>query len=131
VILGLSLAFYATMAGTNLPEAVLYIGLGAILVAFMAGYYWSWNLPARELHGRATMGEARSRAEIRQLFFEKLTYGQIAVAAGAGVILILKANAGGKMFSGWNLLWTSFAAALFVLCAIQAFRKWRFESQRW
>jgi len=130
VILILSVAFYATAVGVDLPESALYIGLGTIFVAFMAGHYWSWNLPARELRGRATMGKARSRAEIKQLFLEKLTYGQIAAAAGAGVILILKAHAGGNMLSGWNLLWTGLAVALFALCAIQAFRKWRFESQR-
>lgn len=94
----------------------------------MTGYYWCWNLPARELRGRDTVGEARSRAEIRQLFLEKLTYGQIAVAGSGGVILLLKAR--GDMFSGWNILWTGLAAALFILCAIQAFRKWRLESGR-
>jgi hypothetical protein len=129
VILGLSLAFYATTAGIDLPETVLYYGLGAIFVAFMAGYYWSWNLPARELRGRGTSGEARSRAEIRQRFLEKLTYGQIAASACAGAFLLLKINGTGNMLSGWHILWTGLAAALFTACAIQAFRKWRFGSQ--
>ena len=130
VILILSIAFYATAADVDLPETALYMGLGAIFVAFMAGYYWSWNLPARELRGRGKIGEARSRSEIRQLFLEKLTYGQIAAAASGGVILLLRVNASGDMFSGWNILWTGLAVALFILCAIQALHKWRFESQR-
>lgn len=130
LFLGISLAIYATAAGIDLPDMPIYVGIGAIFVAFMAGYYWFWNLPARELRGRGTMGEGRSRAEIRQLFLEKLTYGQIAAGAGAGVVLLLRVKTSSDLLSGWNILWTGLAAALFILCAIQAFRKWRFESQR-
>ena len=130
IILIFSLAFYAIAAGINLPDAAIYFGLSTILVTFLAGYYWSWNLPARELRGRSSVGEARSRAEVRQLFLEKLTYGQIVAAAGAGVILLFKAHAGGNMLSGWNIPWTGLAVAFCILCAIEAFRKWRFESQR-
>jgi hypothetical protein len=130
LFLAVALAIYATARGIDLPDMAIYVGIGVIFVAFMAGYYWNWNLPARELRGRGPMGEARSRAEIKQLFLAKLTYGQIAAGASAGVVLLLKAHASGDMFSGWNILWTGMAAAIFILSAVQVFRKWRFESQR-
>jgi hypothetical protein len=125
--LAIFLVFHATVTGIAPSDMATYGGLGIISGAFMSGYYWAWNLPARELRGRGTVGGARSRAEIRRLFLAKLTYGQIAAVAGAGVILLLKAHADGDFFSGWNALWTGLAIATFVLSAIQAFRKWRFD----
>jgi len=128
VFLSVLLVIYAVVAGVDLPEMAVYVGLGAILATFMAAYFWTWNLPTRELRERASTGETRSREEIKRLFLKRLTYGQIAAAAGAGVFLILKARAGGNMLSGWNILWTFLAIALLILSAVQAFRKWRFES---
>jgi len=125
-----TIALYATIAGVALPDMALYLGLGASFVAYMAGYFWIWNLPMRELRDRGAIGEARSRAEIKQLFLEKTTYGQIAASAGVGIVLLIRSQSNGGLLSGWNLLWAGSGAALLVLCAIQAFRKWRFETQR-
>lgn len=130
VILIFSVALYATVTDIDLPETSLFVGFGTIFIAFMSGHYWYWNLPARELRHRVPIGKARSRTEIRNLFFQNLTYGQLATGAGAGVILLLKARAGGDMLSGWNIGWTGLAVSLFLLCAIQSVRKWRFDTKR-
>lgn len=71
VLLAFSLIGYAAAAGVDLPEAAFYWGIGAILVASMVGYYWYWNLPARELRDRGAVGETRSRAEVSRLLLEK------------------------------------------------------------
>jgi len=59
IILGISMAVYAVETATSLSDTLLYVGLGSITVAFMAGYYWVWNVPARELRGRGTVDESR------------------------------------------------------------------------
>ena len=130
MLLALFLAFYFAVAGGNVPDMAFYLGLGAIVVAFMVGHFWVWNLPARELRGRGTAGEARSSAEVRRLFLEKTTYGQIATGAGVGVALFFRIQSSGNMLSGWNLFWAGAGVVLLILSAIQAFRKWRSESQQ-
>jgi hypothetical protein len=130
IILGVSLAFYAVETATDLSDIALYVGLGSITVAFMVGYYWAWNLPVRELRGRGTVGEARSRAEIKRLFLAKLTYSQIAAGAGTAVLLLIKVVWKEDSLSGWNLVWLILAAIILVMAAVQAFRKWRFDSAR-
>ena len=129
-VLIISFATYAVAIGVEPPMMTIYIGLGAIVAVSMAGHYWSWNLPARELRDRGVVGEARSRAETRRLVLARMTYGQIAIGAGAGIFFLLKARSGGDMFSGWNLFWTCFAIAALILSAVQAFRKWRLESRQ-
>jgi hypothetical protein len=130
VVLTASVVSYAVVTNVDLPVMALYAGLGAILAAFMAGHFWIWNFPARELRGRPTIADTRSRAEMKRLYLERLTYGQIATAAGAAIVLLLRFRSGGSLLSGWNLLWTGMAAVMLVLCAVQAFRKWRLESKQ-
>jgi hypothetical protein len=129
VVLIIVIAAYAFEVAVDVPELALYIGLGAIFTAFMGAYYWAWSAPARELRGRGTVGEARSRAEIRRLFLAKMTYGQIAAAVGAAAVLLLRIGSKKDLFSGWNRLWLVVAAIIVVCAAVQAFRKWRFESE--
>jgi hypothetical protein len=128
--LGLSVAAYATAARAELPTTILYCGLGAIVLAFLAANHWIWNLPARELRSRQVTGVARSRAEMRKINLQYRSYGQIAISAGAAVYLLLRFNSNGDMLSGWHLLWTVLAAIGLILCASQVFLKWRVESRK-
>lgn len=104
-----------------------YAGIALILVPFLAGYYWAWNAPARELERRPQEGSARSRDEVRQLIFSKMTYGQLGFAVLAGLALVWKASADTDVFHGWGVLWLIFAGLLIVIAGIQALRKWRYE----
>jgi hypothetical protein len=110
IFLAVPIVLYAATAGFTLPQMALYLGLGAIFVAYMAAHFWIWNLPMRELRDRGTSGEARSRAEVKQLLLEKTTYGQIATIAGAGIVLLLKSQSNGGMLSGWNPFWAGLGA---------------------
>jgi len=66
--------------------------------------------------------------EIKRLFLAKLTYGQIAAGAGMTVLLIFWVALKGGLLSGWNLAWIIMALVIPILAAVQAFRKWRFDS---
>jgi len=128
VVLVIGAVAYATATGVDLPVVTLYVGLGVIPVASMAVYYWAWHSPARELRDRGTVGEARSREEMRRLFLARLTYGRLIIAAGIAAVLLLVAYARGNMFSGWTLLLTGYAVVVLIAVAVQASRKWRFKA---
>ena len=128
ITLILFFATYSVMTATDLPDMDLTVGLGLIVVLFIGGHYWAWNLPVRELRGRGTIGEPRSRAEIRRLFLTKLTYGQIAAGAGFGVLMLFHIGSKEGLLSGWNIVWLVLGTTLLIMSAVQAFRKWRFDS---
>jgi drug/metabolite transporter (DMT)-like permease len=109
-------------------QVLIYAGIAAIIAVFMWAYYWAWNGPARDLERRPTLGEARSRAEVRRIMLGKMTYGQLGIGALAIVALLFKVSGKHDLFSGWNRLWLVGAALGFAGIAFQAFRKWRFDS---
>lgn len=102
--------------------------IAAILVISVAGQYWAFDAPMRALRGRGNEGEARSPEEFKRLGFTKLSYRQLAATAGFAVVLLFKLDRSRDLFSGWNLVFVVMAAGLIIVAAVQAFRKWRFES---
>jgi peptidoglycan/LPS O-acetylase OafA/YrhL len=129
ILLCLLTVTYAVQTATDVSDTALYIGFGAILTIFMGGHFWAWNLRARELRGRGTVGEARSHAEVRQRMLSKLTYGQIAVVGGIALLALLQINRGDP-FSGRNAIWLILAILAVVVSISAAFRKWRVDSAR-
>jgi hypothetical protein len=111
------------------PDVALYTGFGAITFVGIAMLYRVRGAPARELDGRASIGRERSRDEMRAIFFKKISYRQLAGAAAVGVFLVISRAAKEDVFSGWHRLWLGFGAGLLLLAGVQAFRKWRFESE--
>jgi hypothetical protein len=120
VVLGLDIDSPST-------QAAAYVGLALIMAPFLAIYYWAWKAPARQLERRPSVGEARSRAEVRELMFAKITYGQLALAVISALLLVWKVSAENDVIHGWDVLWLVLAAALIFGVAVQAFRKWRHE----
>ncbi len=59
----------------------------------------------------------------------RMTYGQLAGGAFAGVLLVFSVSGKYDIFAGWGRLWLVSACALVALSAIQAFRKWYFGNQ--
>jgi len=115
---------------TEPSDSLTYMGSTAILAAAFMGYFlWAWYAPARELRGRPPIGEPRSHAEVKRLTFARMTYGKIFVPTAVGAALLLAAFSKGDPFSGWNLVRLAVALVLILGAAIQAYRKWRFESQ--
>jgi hypothetical protein len=114
----------------EMSELALYLGIAAFFAMFLFSHYYVWGAPARALERRAAIGRERTRQEVRRLMLEKMTWGQLGVAAGLTSILMLKVSAKGNLTVGWNRLWLVFAGLMVVMIGIQAFRKWRFDKDK-
>jgi hypothetical protein len=118
------------LGGFNVPQQPLIVGgIVVALVPFVAYYKWAWGAPAREIAGRTPVAGERSPDEVHRLQFQRVTYGQLAIAAFAGLILPFIESSHGNVLSGWNRIWLVVGGALVLLAAVQACRKWRFEQE--
>jgi hypothetical protein len=110
----------------------MYVGTVVIAALPIALMYWIRGAPGRELEGRTPVGRERSSDEMKAIFFKKTSYGQLAGAAAFGPIVPLMMGFGRNpvdVFHGWGRLWWVLGGALVLFAAIQALRKWRFESE--
>lgn len=93
VLIGLLVAFAPDSNPDNpTSQALMYAGVGSIIAAYTWAYYWAWNSPARDLERRPTLGEARSKAEVRRIMFSRMTYGQLGIGALAVAAMLLKSR---------------------------------------
>lgn len=127
VLLILLLAWQISDSESYEATIALWIGLGAIIVPFVAFYYWSWNAPARELQCRTPVSAALNANEARALGFSKISYGQLGLAAVMGVGLVWKQSLKTDVLHGWGLIWLIAGVSLVLLAAVQTFRKWRYH----
>ena len=118
-----------SMVSSDLPEVYLYGGVVLIIAVSLTPIYWARSKPARELRGRGAVGEARSRAEMKALRLNRLTYFDLATAPMTGAVLLFMLSAKVDLLHGWNRLWLALIALIFVLTAVRAFQKWRFDSR--
>ena len=127
----LILVFVTLSVGTGqeISAAYLYAGVGVIIAGFVGASRWARGLPMRELRGRGTVGEARSRTEVSKRFFAKTSYGQIAIAAAGALVAVTKIDFHRDLFSGSNLVWSLLGAFVLGASLFAALRKWRFESR--
>ena len=114
--------------GFEITKPGMLAATGLVMIPYIGYFRWVWASPARELAGRMPVAGARSPDEVRRLRFQRLKYGQLAAAAFGGLVIPFVGSSHGDVFSGWNCLWLAFGAALILIAAVQAFRKWRFES---
>ena len=124
-----AIVWWTVTRNSDLPEPVMYVGFGLITGVAIANLYWVRGAPARELERRSPVGRERSRDEVRGLLFRKLSYGQLAGAAFAGLVLVLSRASEEDLFSGWHRLWLVFAVLILFTAGVQALRKWRIENQ--
>lgn len=129
---GLTLVFggivaFAFFRNGELNQAAVYIAIGLVMIPYLIYYRWAWGAPARELGSRTPVAGERSRDEVLHLQFQRMTYGQLAIAALGGLAIPFIGATHQDLFSGWNRLWLVFGSGLILLAAVQAFRKWRFE----
>lgn len=113
---------------SELPDVPTYIGISAIAIVALTLMYWVRGSPARELGGSAPIGRKRTREEMRSIFFKKISYGQLAMAAVVGAFLPF--TSGPDVFHGWARLWLVFGGLIVLLAGVQAVRKWSFDRQR-
>jgi uncharacterized integral membrane protein len=104
-----------------------YAGLTAIVVPVLGVHRWAWNAPARKLDRRPTVGSERNRAEIRRLMLSRMTFGQLAFAVVASVLMASKISDKVDVFHGWGIIWLVFAGVVILGAGIQAVRKWTIE----
>ena len=125
VLLGVGVVLL--LPGPQALDAPLYIGLAAILAAFMGFWLWAYNAPSRALARRTPVGRARTSNEMSRMRLKKATYGQMAAAVGGAVVLVWSQSRRHDLLTGWYRLWLVFLALIVLGCGIQAFRKWRIE----
>jgi tetratricopeptide (TPR) repeat protein len=121
------MAVLSTLDGWDLPQGVIVTVMVATTIPYFAYYRWAWGAPSRALGGRTPIASERSRDEVRQLQFQRVTYGGLAAAAAGGLAIPLIGSSQQDVFSGWGRLWLAGGAALALFAGVQAFRKWRFE----
>jgi hypothetical protein len=121
-------AWWSVATGNDLSEMIVFVGLIAIAIVAIAAMYHVQGAPARELEGRSSVGRERSKEEMRAIFLSKITYGRLAGAAVAGVLLVAHRASKEDIFSGWHRIWLVAGAGLVLLSAVQALRKWLFEN---
>lgn len=126
VVLGCLIGF-SLLKRFELSQAAIFVGIGLVMVPYFAYYRWAWAAPSRELGSRTPIAGERPADEVRRLRFERMTYGQLAVAAVGGLMIPFIGSSRQNVFSGWNRLWLVFGGGLVLVAAVQAFRKWRFE----
>jgi len=112
-----------------MAQTAMWTGIAAILVPFIAIFYWAWNAPARDLERRTPEGAAMTKEEARTLAFSKITYGNLSLAALIGIGLIWKMSTRTDVLHGWGVVWLVSGVALIALAGVQALRKWRFSQK--
>jgi hypothetical protein len=113
---------------SDFPDMLIYVGTAGIAAVAIALMYWIHGAPARELEGRTPVGRERSKEEMRAILFGRLSYWQLAGVAAMGFIFPFTLRSHPDVFHGWARLWLVFGASMVLMAAVQAFRKWRFES---
>lgn len=113
----------------NATSDALTVGFIAAVIAagavFAVSSMRDYTAPARALAERTPISDALSTEERRTVALSNLTWGKLATAAALMGMLILR----GYPFGGWNKLWFVLAGAGFLMVAVQAFRKWQFDSE--
>jgi hypothetical protein len=119
---------WTVLTNSDLPQFIMYVGMGAIAGASVAYMMHARGAPARELEARTPIAGERSKGEMRAVMLRKISYGQLAGTAAASFVIVL-GPVSKHGLSGWNRLWLLFPAAVVAATGIQAFRKWRFERE--
>jgi hypothetical protein len=119
----------SVLSRSDSADPVIYFCIALGTVPYFILYYRAWAAPARELEGRMPIAGALSTEEVRRLTFGRISYGKLAAVAAGGIVLPFFGSNRHDVFSGWNRLWLVLGAALVLLAAVQAFRKWRFEAE--
>lgn len=106
------------------PDPRLWIGFIFSTLPFFLILQWIGYAPARALKSRPSIGPEPSRAEVQADKFSRITYGNLALTALAGASSYIYIAHG-----HWDRRWIFVPPLVVLVAAVQAFRKWRFESR--
>jgi hypothetical protein len=129
VVIALSL-WWTLSTASELPDAAMYVAIGAVAVACVAYAMWIRGAPARELARRTPVGRERTPEEMRRVLLARTTYGHLAALALTAAIFPFTLRSQQHLLHGWSRLWLGFSAIVIMLAAVAAFRKWRMERGR-
>ena len=129
-ILIAALVVFVPNADGSQAQLASLAGVALIIAIFLPSYLWAWNAPARELERRPSESGPLTREKVRQVMYARMTYGQLAIAAASGPLLVWKVSAKNDVLHGWGVLWLAFAGLLILGAVVQAVRKWLFERKR-
>jgi hypothetical protein len=129
VLIMLAAVVYSVSMNVKIPDAAIYIGIGSIGVIYMFFHFRTWSQPSRELRYRPTVGEGRSKAEIRERIAAKISYGQLALMLAFGIILPATFGRRHGFESFWGVASLAYCAFMIVCVAIIFFRKLRLQSK--
>ena len=109
------------------PSMVVTVsGTGALIALFTWLHLRSWRRPERELARRMPSLPALDRQAARREKLSRIGWGNLALVPIFAAMLAMRGWRDGGVH-GWDALWIVAGAALIVLCAVQAVRKWRVE----
>ena len=121
--------WWMSKTGARPPTIEIY-GVLALLSSaiFMPLFYWIAGAPARELRGRAPVGRARTKDEMRAIYFRNMSYGKIAAIALLGLSAPIARRNLWPENVAWHRWSWAIAVVVVLVAAVVAVRKWRFES---
>lgn len=99
-----------------------FILLGVVSTAAILAHRAIWRKPLASLETRMPIASALSRDEAIRRNFARISYTQLAMCAGFGVMLIFPGLLARDGVT--NRWWFVVGAGLILLAAVQAFRKW-------
>jgi len=112
------------------PGPLIFAVMGLMFVGYMPAVFWLWGDPKRRLAARAAAVPGLDKASARREGLRKLDWSRLGLCVLFAVFLVFKAYGEDPSFgSGWSRAWLALAAALLIVAAVQAVRKWRIETR--
>jgi hypothetical protein len=107
----------------QIPPTQIFAGMVAMSIVAAGWMEWVFRAPARALKGRTPV-VGLSKDAARAASFNRMSYAQLALLAGIGATAPLA-----HRHNSWHWAYWPIGVCLVAAAAIQAFRKWRFESE--
>jgi hypothetical protein len=125
-ILALGMAIAAGIIPGPAPYAAAgVLGAGGFIL-FMIAWFQTFAAPSAALARRTPVAGALSKDEARERAFSRMSWGQLALVPFAAAVMTIPGR-GMNMWVGSGRWFLVAPAALLLLTAVQAFRKWRLE----
>jgi hypothetical protein len=107
----------------DLPMWLMMAQLAPLLAVFVLVQRWVWDSPMRGLAGRLPVGGERSRAELKRIAMQQLTWPRIAGIALTALFPLIYIDRSRPLLSGDNLFWMVLMVLVIGAAGIAAVRK--------
>ena len=129
IVVGIVAVFgvLAAMGIEDRPNEHRLAVAAVVVIGFMAAHTWVWYAPARVLSYRVPTAAPTPPEDRKVSFFARIEYPKLALGLAAAPFMVWSASRVTDVLHGWGRLWVVAGVSLFVLIAVQAFRKWWYE----